>query len=112
MHVPRCFPAEPVFRDGGHAERAVWTALGGSLPDDAVLFSGQRFQERRQEYEADLLVGVPGAGWAVIEVKGGNVRREAGDWQQLQQGVWKRIDPWGRRRTAGTSCSATSSGWD
>ncbi len=94
--MPRCYPADPVFRDGGRAERVLWEALRDQLPDDAVLFHGRRFQERRQEYEADLIVAVPGAGWAVIEVKGGDVRHEDGVWQQHQQGVWQTVDPAGQ----------------
>lgn len=94
--MPRCFPDVPVFRDGGRAERAVWDALREQLPDDALLFHGRRFQERRQEYEADLIVGVPGAGWAVIEVKGGDVRHQGGAWEQKQKGVWQRVDPVGQ----------------
>ncbi|HWH28799.1 MAG TPA: nuclease-related domain-containing protein, partial [Mycobacteriales bacterium] len=94
--MPRCFPEHPGFRDGGTAERVVWQAFRDQLPDDAVLFHGRRFQERQHEYEVDLLVGVPGAGWAVVEVKGGDVRYEAGVWEQRQKGVWQRVDPVGQ----------------
>jgi Nuclease-related domain len=51
---------------------------------------------RRNEYEADLVVLFPGAGWAVIEVKVGDVRRREGVWEQRQEGVWRRIDPAGQ----------------
>lgn len=37
-----------------------------------------------------------GAGWAVIEVKGGDVRRHEGAWEQRQKGLWRRIDPVGQ----------------
>lgn len=90
--MPLRIPAKPDFPDGHHSEKKVWDALSSQLPDEAVLFHGQRFQERKREYEADLIVAVPGAGWAVIEVKGGDVRRQDGEWQQRQQGVLKRVD--------------------
>jgi hypothetical protein len=91
--VPILVPVSPLFGDGERAERAVWEALRDQLPDDAVLFHGLRLQERRHEYEADLVVLLPDAGWAVIEVKGGDVRRQDGVWEQRQQGSWHRIDP-------------------
>lgn len=91
--VPILVPVSPLFGDGERAERAVWEALRDQLPDDAVLFHGLRLQERRHEHEADLVVLLPDAGWAVIEVKGGGVRRQDGVWEQRQQGSWHRIDP-------------------
>lgn len=94
--MPILVPVHPLFGDGGRAERAVWEVLCGQLPDEAVLFHGLRLQERQHEYEADLVVLLPGAGWAVIEVKGGDVRREEGVWEQRQQGYWRRIDPVGQ----------------
>lgn len=65
--------------------------LGGlerPVPDEAVLLHSLRLQERQLEYEADLVVLFPGAGWAVIEVKGGDVRRQDGVWEQRHQGQW------------------------
>jgi Nuclease-related domain/UvrD-like helicase C-terminal domain len=94
--MAKLVPARPLFGDGERAERAVWEALRDQLPDDAVLFHGLRLQDRRHEYEADLVVLLPGAGWAVIEVKGGDVRRQEGVWEQRQQGLWNRIDPVGQ----------------
>jgi len=61
-----------------------------------VLFHSLRLQEGRHEYEADLVVLMPGAGWVVIEVKGGDVRRQEGVWEQRQEGHWRRIDPVGQ----------------
>lgn len=70
--MPRRIPAKPDVPEGHYAEKKVWDALSEQLPDEAVLSHGQRFQERRQEYEADLIVAVPGAGWAghVLGFKG------------------------------------------
>jgi hypothetical protein len=94
--MAKLVPAHPLFGDGERAERAVWEALRDQLPDDAVLFHGLRLQERQHEYEADLVILLPGTGWAVIEVKGGDVRRQDGVWEQRQKGVWHRIDPVGQ----------------
>jgi hypothetical protein len=94
--MAKLVPAHPLFGDGERGERAVWEALRDQLPDDAVLFHGLRLQERQHEYEADLVVLLPGIGWVVIEVKGGDVRRRDGVWEQRQQGQWHRIDPVGQ----------------
>jgi hypothetical protein len=91
--VPILVPVDPRFGDGGRAERAVWEVLRDQLPEEAVLFHSLRVQEGQHEYEADLVVLLSGAGWAVIEVKGGDVRRHEGVWEQRQQGQWQRIDP-------------------
>jgi Nuclease-related domain/UvrD-like helicase C-terminal domain len=97
--VPILVPVHPLFGDGGRAERAVWTVLRDQLPDDAVLFHSLRLQERQREYEADIVVLIPDAGWAVIEVKGGDVRRDQGTWEQRQEGYWRSIDPVGQAQT-------------
>ena len=94
--MPILVPALPLFGEGVRAERAVWEVLRDQLPDEAVLFHSLRVQERQNEYEADIVVLIPGAGWAVIEVKGGDVRRRDGVWQQRQKGVWQPIDPVGQ----------------
>jgi hypothetical protein len=91
--MPILVPVHPRFGDGGRAERAVWEALRDQLPDDAVLFHSLRLQDRRHEHEADLVVLLPNVGWAVIEVKGGDVRRQNGVWEQRQAGIWRHIDP-------------------
>ena len=48
----RRFPETPVF--ASHAEQLFADALQKKLPDDAVLFCGQRFSDRREDREADL----------------------------------------------------------
>jgi hypothetical protein len=94
--VPILLPVRPLFGEGGRAERAVWEVLRDQLPDEAVLFHSLRLQERQREYEADIVVLIPDAGWAVIEVKGGSVRRHEGVWEQRQEGLWRPIDPVGQ----------------
>lgn len=64
----RCIPEEPEFGEGHHAEKAVWTALRNSLPDDCVLAHSVHVRDGRHEYEIDLLVLWPNVGMAAIEV--------------------------------------------
>lgn len=70
----RCFPADPEFEHP--TERVVWEMLRDQLPDDAALFANLRFTTRRGDLEADLAVLLPGAGIAVLEVKGGTVSHD------------------------------------
>jgi hypothetical protein len=79
---PRCLPPEPVFGNDRDAERVTWEALRAQLPDGTLLVHSLPLSERGQDYEGDLVVGWPGAGIAVIEVKGGTITRRDGAWQQ------------------------------
>ncbi|GAA4287921.1 nuclease-related domain-containing DEAD/DEAH box helicase [Georgenia daeguensis] len=91
--MPRLFPPDPDFPDGFHGERAVWEALRDQLPDEAVLFRSIPLIEGAKEREIDLLVAWPGAGIAVIEVKGGNVwKDDAGAWHVSSGGGERRIE--------------------
>ena len=78
----RCIPEEPDFAAGHSAERAVWDALRTSLPDDVVLAHSVQVRHGRAEHEIDLLVLWPGVGLAAIEVKGGQIGIENGQWYQ------------------------------
>lgn len=79
---PRLIPQTPLFdADNGGEERA-WRALAESLPDEAALFAGVNLFDTGEEGEIDLLVAWPGRGIAVIEVKGGRIRRKDGEWRQ------------------------------
>ena len=71
----RCVPEEPEFGEGHLAEKAVWSALRDSLPDDCVLAHSVNLRDGRSEYEIDLLVLWPNVGMAAIEVKGGHASR-------------------------------------
>src|SRR3954468_20945304 len=93
----RRFPEAPVF--ASHAEQLFADALQEHLPDDAVLFCGQRFSDRKQDREADLIVAWPGVGVAVIEVKGGSVYLQNGEWHQVGGGLDKFIHPVEQART-------------
>ncbi len=87
----RVFPAEPVFES--YAEQEFADALRDQLPDDAVMVCGQRFSDRREDREADVIVAWPGFGVAVIEVKGGSVYLQGAEWRQAGNGADRRIHP-------------------
>jgi hypothetical protein len=93
----RCAPAQPDFEST--AERAMWEALRDQLPDDAALLANLRLTDRKGDLEADLVIAVPGAGIAVMEVKGGRISHDGTSWRQGGGGVNdKRIDPVGQAR--------------
>ncbi|WP_323960452.1 hypothetical protein GC088_03090 [Arthrobacter sp. JZ12] len=78
----RCIPEQPDFTDAQSAERAVWLKLRAALPDDVVLAHSVQVRHGRAEHEIDILVLWPGIGLAVIEVKGGLVGVDRGQWWQ------------------------------
>jgi hypothetical protein len=84
--MPRCYPPEPEFAIGRTAERRAWEVLRDQLPADAALLHSVTMIERAAEHEADLIVGWPDVGIAVIEVKGGHVSRRDGRWYQSSRG--------------------------
>lgn len=86
-----CVPSEPEFDDGQVAEKAVWNRLRRRLPDDVVLAHSVGVRNGGVEHEIDLLVLWPGVGLAAIEVKGGLVRVDNGQWQQSDRGGWRNI---------------------
>lgn len=87
----RCIPEEPDFGDGHHAEKAVWTALQNTLPDNCVLAHSVHVRDGRTEYEIDLLVLWPNVGIAAIEVKGGQVSITDGQWYQSDRSQRRKI---------------------
>jgi hypothetical protein len=90
----RCYPSEPEFRgDGGPAERRVWEALRDQLPAEAVLFHSLALTEDGRDLDADLVVGWPEVGVAIVEVKAGHITREQGQWYQGGQGRRRPIHP-------------------
>ncbi|MGW9413088.1 NERD domain-containing protein [Arthrobacter cupressi] len=78
----KCIPEEPEFTDGHAAERSVWERLKASLPDDVVLAHSVQVRDGRAEHEIDVLVLWPGVGMAAMEVKGGKVSVDHGQWHQ------------------------------
>lgn len=82
MIAVRCIPEKPIFDEGHSAERAVWQLLKSALPDGVVLAHSVQVRHGSSEHEIDLLVLWPGVGIAAIEVKGGLVGVDRGQWYQ------------------------------
>ena len=87
----QCVPAEPRFVSA--AERAAWTAVKASLRPDDVLVANLRLTDDQGDHEADLVVAMPGAGIAVIEVKGGSVSHDGHTWWQQDREGRRQVDP-------------------
>ncbi|MGY1810153.1 NERD domain-containing protein [Blastococcus sp. SYSU D00669] len=87
----RLFPDQP--RYGSRSEELFVRTLQEQLPDDAVLFCNLRFSDGSQDREADVVVGWPGVGIAVVEVKGGSVWLDRGGWRQAWDGGERVIHP-------------------
>ncbi|MGB7982795.1 MAG: ATP-binding domain-containing protein [Candidatus Nanopelagicales bacterium] len=86
----RCLPERPQFRS--RAEKAAFHALARKLRDDDILLANVRFTGFDGDWEVDLVVGMPGAGIAAVEVKGGHVWRADGAWWQRRPTGVERID--------------------
>lgn len=87
----RCIPEQPSFGDGHTAERAVWQVLKSALPDGVVLAHSVQVRHGSSEHEIDLLVLWPGVGMAAIEVKGGLLSVERGQWYQSDRSTRRPI---------------------
>ena len=84
------------------SERVVWEALRTSLQDDEVLIHGLRFSDGQAgDVEIDLMLLSPSRGVAVIEVKGGHVSYQDGQWTTRNgSGGIRRIHPTDQARRA------------
>jgi hypothetical protein len=97
--MARMIPAEPLSFHGSAAEEEVFAALKGLAPDVTVFHSVRWVREGptasgRPMGEADFVVLDPQHGLLFLEVKGGAIRLEAGQWYQRCAGAeWKPIDP-------------------
>jgi hypothetical protein len=87
----RSLPEEPDFEAGHEAERAVWERLVAALPGDAVVCHSVQVRDGAAEHEIDLLVLWPHVGIACIEVKGGLVSVDGGQWYQSDRNSRHRI---------------------
>ncbi len=85
----RCIPELPSFVT--ESERVVWQAIKRRLRPTDVLLHGVRFCDRDGDWEADLVLLMP-EGFATIEVKGGQVRYENGQYIQIVTEGRKVID--------------------
>ena len=92
-------PGDPRLRTA--SERAVWAALTAQLHPDEILLTSVRFSDPRNgDVEADFIVLMPDLGAAVIEVKGGEVRYDDGEWVTANGGSARRIHPVEQARRA------------
>jgi hypothetical protein len=87
---PRCYPPDPPQNRG---EAKVWRALYQGLRDCDVLMSSVRFDTPKGDVEVDLVVLTPDLGFAAIEVKGGTVYIEDGQWMQKGPNGDHEIEP-------------------
>lgn len=94
----RLIPERP--RYANDTERIVTEALVKKLPDEAVVIHGQRFFGQDGDWEADLAVLYPGCGFAAIEIKGGKVWLENGEWKQRTRDGERIIEPVEQARSA------------
>lgn len=96
----KAIPERPAFQTA--SERVVWEALRGSLEDDEILIHGLRFTDGQAgDVEIDLMLLSPSRGVAVIEVKGGHVSYQDGQWTTRNgSGGVRRIHPTDQARRA------------
>ncbi|MDQ3454626.1 MAG: NERD domain-containing protein [Actinomycetota bacterium] len=93
-----CLPERPSFTT--ESERMVWRLVREQLPPDAILLANYRVTDRTKDHEADLVVVLPGAGIAVVEVKGRSARHDGRYWYIDRGGRPTRMDPVGQARAA------------
>ena len=74
----RCVPPDPQFTTA--AERDAWLAVQRGLGPGDVLIANLRLTDADGDHEADLVVGLEGAGVVVVEVKGGHVHHDGQRW--------------------------------
>jgi hypothetical protein len=90
--------------NGNGSEDTVWKALQSQLQPGETLLRNVRFTDAKYgDVEVDFLVLMPDAGIAVIEVKGGIVAFEDGQWtsRSLTNPNWsRRINPIDQSRKA------------
>lgn len=87
---PRCYPPDPPRNKG---EKEIWEALYKGLRDTDVIMTGVRFETKHGDREVDIVVLTPDLGFVAIEVKGGSVYVEDGQWMQWGPKGSHEIDP-------------------
>ncbi|CAM4078510.1 NERD domain-containing protein [Janibacter anophelis] len=96
--MPRLIPEDPRFTN--ESERVVWERLRDSLRPEDTLIVNFRLTDTTKDHEADLVLVLPDAGVVVVEIKGGGVRVEDGQWTIRRHGKRVPIDPVGQARDA------------
>lgn len=85
----RCYPERPEFQND--AERRVWEGFRSQLRACDILLHGVAFSGYDGDWEVDLVVLMP-EGFATVEVKGGQVRFEGGEYVQLAHDARRRLN--------------------
>jgi hypothetical protein len=87
--------------NGNGSEELIWRALQAQLKPGETVLRNVRFSDPRNgDVEADFIVFMPDAGVAVIEVKGGVVSYEDGQWITRSRNTSRRIHPTEQARKA------------
>ncbi|WEV78617.1 NERD domain-containing protein [Janibacter cremeus] len=89
--APQLIPEDPRFTT--ESEQVVWERLRDSLRPEDTVIANLRLTDSRKDHEADLVVVMPDAGVIVVEVKGGKVRIEDGEWSTMRHGKRVPIHP-------------------
>ncbi|MGB4951367.1 MAG: nuclease-related domain-containing protein, partial [Rhizobiaceae bacterium] len=71
-------PDDPQFAT--ESEREVWTRLKADGASDWTLLANVRLTDAKKDHELDVIVLMPDVGIVVVEVKGGDLRMEEGEW--------------------------------
>lgn len=88
-------------RNQTKSERLVLDHLRSQLLPNEKIFQHVRFSDAQHgDVEADVLIMIPGAGIAVIEVKGGTVEYRDGQWFLMDENFERRIHPIDQARRA------------
>ena len=86
---------------GTKSEAMVRRIIGNQLARGETLLEGLRFTDPRHgDVETDFLILIPDVGVAVLEVKGGVVSYENGQWLTTSKGTSRRISPVEQARKA------------
>ncbi len=88
----RCIPERPT-QWAHRTEQQVWELLRKQFSSDTVLIHSLRFSAADGDWEADFIALIPGSGFATIEVKGGQLWYEDGQWWQRTRDGDKQKDP-------------------
>ena len=75
---PRVLPDDPQFETT--SEREVWEKVVATAPPEWTVLANVRLTDERKDHELDLVVLIPDTGVLVLEVKGGSVSYEDGQW--------------------------------
>ncbi|OCL37136.1 nuclease [Tessaracoccus lapidicaptus] len=96
--APTLIPDEPRFTTS--SEEFVWTRLRDALRPEDTLIANHRLTDAAKDYEADLVVVMPGAGVVVVEVKGAGIGCRDGRWFMEREGRRETVDPVAQARDA------------